>query len=299
MNNFVAKLLVVDDEEFNREILAEMLTGAGYEVVLASDGEEAWEILNSGKHQFSTVLLDRMMPRLDGMALLARMKSYSRFVKLPVIFQTAIDQPQDIAEGIKAGAFYYLVKPVDERVLFAIVQSAIGLYKLTGTTVMPEVAEEIDLSHAIKSCEFRFRTLLEARSVAKVLAGFYPEPKRAYFGILELLVNAVEHGNLSITYSEKTRLLQQGKWETEISHRLNLPEYAARQVIVRIEGEQHKIRLEVLDEGDGFNWKDYMEISPERVFDPNGRGIAMSKMTSFDSLEYLEKGNHLVAIVNR
>ncbi len=298
MNNQKFHLLVVDDEAFNREILAEMLSGAGYEVIQAADGEDAWEILNGGQYKFSTVLLDRMMPRLDGMALLARMKADSRFANLPVIFQTAIDQPQDIAEGIKAGAFYYLIKPVDERVLFAIVQSAIGFYKLTGTTVLPEVAEEIDLSRAIKCCEFRFRTLLEARSVAKALAGFYPEPKRAYFGILELLVNAVEHGNLSITYGEKTRLLQQGLWEREIGHRLHLPEYASRQVLVRVEGEQDRIRLEVLDEGDGFNWQDYMEISPERVFDPNGRGIAMSKMTSFDSLEYLDKGNHLVAIVN-
>lgn len=296
-NSISAKLLVVDDEAFNRDILAEMLTGAGYEVVPAADGEEAWEILSSGKHKFSTVLLDRMMPRLDGMGLLARMKADQRFASLPAIFQTAIDQPQDIAEGIKAGAFYYLVKPVDERVLFAIVQSAIGVYKLTGTTEVREAPEDINLSHVIQRCEFSLQTLLEARSVAKVLSGFYPDPKRAYFGILELLVNAVEHGNLAISYAEKTKLLQQGLWESEVKRRLGQPEYSARKVRVQLDGEPDALRLEIRDEGKGFNWQEYLEISPDRVFDPNGRGIAMSRMTSFDNLEYLGNGNHLVALV--
>ena len=109
------ELLVVDDEEFNRDILEEQLVEAGYAVTLAEDGEAAWEILNSGNHNFSAVLLDRMMPRLDGMGLLKRIKSVSRFEHIPVIFQTALDNPSDIVEGMNAGAFYYLTKPVDLR----------------------------------------------------------------------------------------------------------------------------------------------------------------------------------------
>ena len=56
------KLLIVDDEEFNREILQEMLAGAGYEVELAADGEEAWAMLDTRANRYSAVLLDRMMP---------------------------------------------------------------------------------------------------------------------------------------------------------------------------------------------------------------------------------------------
>ena len=105
MNKQAIELLVVDDEEFNRDILNELLCGAGYAVTLAADGEEAWTILDSKPQAFSAILLDRMMPRLDGMGLLTRMKDSKRFADIPVIFQTAIDSPADIAEGIKTGAF--------------------------------------------------------------------------------------------------------------------------------------------------------------------------------------------------
>ncbi|MGL4604035.1 MAG: response regulator, partial [Iodobacter sp.] len=82
-----ARVLIVDDEPFNLEILSEHLTDAGYEVVVAEDGEIAWGILSKDR-DFDTVLLDRMMPRMDGMALLARLRQQPEFEHLPVIMQT-------------------------------------------------------------------------------------------------------------------------------------------------------------------------------------------------------------------
>lgn len=286
------KLLVVDDEAFNRDILEEMLLGAGYAVITAVDGEDAWSTLDGGQHVFSAVLLDRMMPRLDGMGLLARMKADKRFAELPVIFQTAIDSPEDIAAGIQAGAFYYLVKPVNENVLFAIVQSAVNSFVQTADK------QEVDhyaLATLVQRCEYTLRTLQEARSLAIALSGFYPNPQRAYFGILELLVNAVEHGNLAISYQDKSSLLQQGSWEREILQRLELPEYADRKVHVLLEHKGNELRLTIADEGKGFDSAKYLTISAERAFDPNGRGIAMSRMTSFDTLEYIGCGNKVLA----
>jgi signal transduction histidine kinase len=68
-------------------------------------------------------------------------------------------------------------------------------------------------------------------------------------------------------------------------------------VDVVLEHNQQEMRLIISDCGPGFDSQKYMKMSPERAFDPNGRGIAMSRMTSFDSLEYLGKGNQLVAMV--
>ena len=297
MNTQNCKLLVVDDEAFNREILEEMLTSVGYIVEMAADGEKAWQMLDSGKHFFGAVLLDRMMPRLDGMGLLARMKADKRFSALPVIFQTAIDHPLDIAEGIKAGAFYYLVKPVNESVLFAIVQSAVHTYLLSSKAGRQESAEQTNLANVLQRGEFQLHTLPEARSLAMYLSNFYPEPQRVFLGILELLINAVEHGNLGITYQEKSELLKSGQWESEVTRRLELPGYANKNVEVLVEHIADKIKLTIRDEGQGFESRKYMDISPERAFDPNGRGIALSRMTSFDFLEYNEKGNQVVAIV--
>lgn len=293
MTKQTAKLLIVDDEAFNREILEEMLAGYGYQVEMAVDGEDAWSKLDSAPYEYAAVLLDRMMPRLDGMGLLLRMKSDKRFDGLPVIFQTAIDHPEDIAAGIQAGAFYYLVKPINETVLFAIVQSAVN-------SRMPPKADEGEINHAalaniLQRSEFRLRTLKEARSLALALAAFYPDPHRALFGIQELLVNAVEHGNLEISYQEKTRLLQEGNWLDEIQRRMEMPQYAAREVSVVLEHLPGELVLTIADEGQGFDSEQYMAIAPERAFDPNGRGIALSRMSSFDSLQYLDKGNLLKA----
>jgi len=297
MSTQAFKLLVVEDDEFNRDLLHELLTSAGYEVTLAEDGEAAWEMLARNENKFAAILLDRMMPRLDGMGLLLRLKADARFKDVPVIFQTAIDHPAEIAEGIKAGAFYYLVKPINAGVLFAIVQSAVSTFDLTSSLRQNANIEQAILAHMLVRGEYQLRTLPEVRTLASSLAGFYPHPQRVFLGISELLINAVEHGNLSISYAEKSRLLQEGKWEGEIERRLAMPEYENKMVAVTLEHKLHEISLTIRDDGPGFDSKKYMELSPDRAFDPNGRGILMSKMTSFDSLEYLGKGNHVVALV--
>lgn len=295
MNKPAVELLVVDDDGFIRDVLEMMLTGAGYAVTLAVDGEDAWAILNSEKHKFSAVLLDRTMPRLDGMELLLRVKADKRFAGLPIIFQTGIDHPADIAAGIKAGAFYYLVKPVNENVLFAIVQSAVSAFQASGSEQSIENQEQVIISRMLKRGEFHFTTLQEARALATTLSGFYPQPQRSFLGISELLINAVEHGNLGISYQEKSQLLKDGALEAEIERRLLLPENAKKVVTVELEHNPGDIRLSISDCGEGFDSQKYMEMSPERAFDPNGRGIAMSKMMSFDTLEYKGKGNQVVA----
>lgn len=291
-------LLVVDDEAFNRDILDELLTAQGYAVTHAEDGEAAWTLLTNTQYKFSAVLLDRMMPRLDGMGLLLRIKADRRFAYLPVIFQTAIDQPADIAEGIKAGAFYYMVKPVNESLLYAIVRSAVSNVQLEDKLRADANQEQILLARLLERSEYHVQSLLEARALATVLSNFYPHPQRVCLGIAELLINAVEHGNLGISYREKSALLQTGGWEQEIERRLSLPEYCQKKVHVKLEQEAHEILLTITDGGDGFDFRQFLEMSPERAFDPNGRGIAMSKMMSFDSIAYTGKGNQVVARVS-
>jgi len=297
MDKQSAELLVVDDEAFNRDLLQELLTTAGYAVVLAEDGEKAWEILEGGQHNFAAILLDRMMPRLDGMGLLARIKADRKFDDLPVIFQTAIDRPADIAEGIKAGAFYYLVKPINEKVLFAIVQSAVSTFRLSCDMRQMAGQEQAALASMLVKSEFQVRTLPEVRTLAAALSGYYPQPQRVFLGISELLINAVEHGNLGISYQEKSRLLQEGRWEREIERRLALSEHVDKRVEVMLEHRSQEMSLTIRDCGNGFDSKKYMEMSADRAFDPNGRGIVMSRITSFDTLEYNGKGNQLVAVV--
>jgi anti-sigma regulatory factor (Ser/Thr protein kinase) len=142
--------------------------------------------------------------------------------------------------------------------------------------------------------EFTFRTLEEARGIAATLAGLCRDGTGSGLGLVELLVNAVEHGNLGITYAEKSRLRQTFEWEHEIDRRLATEPYASRRARVTLRRDGNEIEFIVTDEGNGFDWKPYLNLDPDRAYDLNGRGIAMAKMLGFNSLEYQGKGNVVV-----
>src|SRR3974390_783013 len=104
------KILAVDDEEFNLDILTSSLADAGYEVFEARDGLEALKTLEE-QPDIEVILLDRMMPNVDGMEVIRRIKSGGRFQDIAVIMQTAAAATEQVLQGIKAGVYYYLTKP--------------------------------------------------------------------------------------------------------------------------------------------------------------------------------------------
>lgn len=116
-------------------------------------------------------------------------------------------------------------------------------------------------------------------------------------GLTELLVNAVEHGNLGLSYEDKKRLRLKNTWEAEVARRQSLPEYGARTVRVWVARHPNRIEFMIADEGAGFDWKRYLEFDPERMTDPNGRGIAMARMLSFSGIEFIGAGNSVVATI--
>jgi len=118
------RLLLVDDEPFNLELLSELLQDAGYDTVQAEDGETAWQILQQEGETFSAVLLDKMMPGISGFELLRRMKASSKLAFVPAIMQTAVGAAASVQEGLSSGAFYYLTKPFSRDMLLAVVAAA-------------------------------------------------------------------------------------------------------------------------------------------------------------------------------
>ncbi len=102
-------------------------------------------------------------------------------------------------------------------------------------------------------------------------------------------MNAVEHGNLGITYDEKGRLLEEGKLADECQKRLTLPEYRDRRVEVRLSRGRGSIKITIRDEGEGFDFEKYKTIDEERLFHSHGRGVLMASATL--DLEYVAPGN--------
>lgn len=282
------RILVVDDEPVNLEIIAEHLEDDGYVMQLFDSAPRAWEHLRQLEGQpYDLILLDRMMPGMDGMQLLRNIKADLRFRQTPVVMQTAASSPDQVREGVAAGAYYYLSKPYSGRQLRAIVQSALG------AEAVPLDSVEAAASDAV----FEFSSLTEARALAARLAMRCPEPELVAMGLSELFINAIEHGNLGICYAEKTALRLSNRWEAEVERRLALPEYATRKVRVEVKQVTDGLVFTISDCGQGFDWQNYLAIAPERAYDPNGRGIAVARQLSFSRLEYQGCGNRVVATV--
>lgn len=289
------RLLIVDDDEIIREINQEVLKKAGYLVDTAEDGEAAWEIADSAPDRFNLILLDKEMPRLDGIAFLHRLKADARFCDLPVVMLTGNKQQQDITEGLNAGAYYYLTKPSPETVLLQVVRNALHDWYQKHNLRAQIGQRSVGLCH-IKLAEFAIRSVQEARDLAIILADLSFDANRTVNGYSELLINAVEHGNLGITYAEKSLLLSEGRREDEVNERLHRAPYAERQVNVLVKRSSTMCTVTITDEGLGFDWQKFIEFDPERAFDLHGRGIAMSKAMSFDDIRYLGKGNTVTTI---
>jgi adenylate cyclase len=122
------RILVVDDNETNRDIIVTRLEANGYETLQAADGQEA--LAQVTQHHPDLVLLDVMMPNLDGLEACRQLKSDASLGFTPVILVTAKGATQDVVAGLDAGADEYLIKPIDQSALIARVRSALRIKAL-------------------------------------------------------------------------------------------------------------------------------------------------------------------------
>ncbi|MEK6716173.1 MAG: response regulator [candidate division NC10 bacterium] len=109
----MARILVVDDEPDAVELLQEFLTAKGYDVITASDGEEALRQVK--EHRPHLILLDVRMPKLNGMEVLKRVREIDH--EVGVIMVTAVNEEETGREALKMGAFDYITKPLDLQYL--------------------------------------------------------------------------------------------------------------------------------------------------------------------------------------
>jgi len=124
-------ILVVDDNPANVDILDTRLKSRGYEVITATDGEAA--LMRTSEALPDLVLLDIMMPKIDGLEVCRRLKADASLPFIPVIMVTAKADTKDIVAGLEAGADDYLTKPIDQSALIARVRSMLRIKALHDT----------------------------------------------------------------------------------------------------------------------------------------------------------------------
>jgi len=289
-------VLIVDDEVINRLLLNEYLVDAGYDPVQAEGGTQALEILNREPGRFAAVLLDRMMPDMDGLTVLKEMKATEGLRDIPVIMQTAKAMKSEIQEGLECGSYYYLTKPFDRKTLLTILKAAIDQFS-AHESLISELKDTTNTLSLMQTGTFECATLEEARNLSKLLAISCPEPNKTVTGLSELVINAIEHGNLAISYDEKTQFIKDDTLYDEIDKRLLLDEYKDKRVLIEYTRDQESIVFTITDEGKGFDYNSYINIDLSEVLDSHGRGIAMAKLLSFDNIVYQGAGNIVKATI--
>lgn len=118
-------ILIVDDNISNLQVLGALLSQKGYEIAVATDAEKALDFLENDLPDL--ILLDVMMPGTDGYELCIKIKMIEKLTEIPVLFLTALTDPDDIVRGFDAGAVDYISKPFNNAELLARLRTHIGL----------------------------------------------------------------------------------------------------------------------------------------------------------------------------
>jgi sigma-B regulation protein RsbU (phosphoserine phosphatase) len=180
MADETSSLLIVDDEELNREGLTRRLQRHGYVVSSACSGQDAIEML--GKRKFDLVLLDIVMPGMNGLEVLKRLRQVDSLIDLPIIMVTARGDSGDVVEALELGANDYLTKPLDFPVVLARIRTQLALKRAVRqiTALEEKLAahnRELNVTSA-RLAAVNDRVNRAREGAARIHKGFLPAPPR-------------------------------------------------------------------------------------------------------------------------
>lgn len=281
-------VLVVDPSRDTQAQILDHVQSRGFSVITAQDPETALATIELTHPDI--VLTDTFLPMGEGLLLAKTLRA--RQIPCPVIIMDNRRSEQAVIHALRAGAVDYLQKPFGVEELAHALQRARHL-------VPPNLWEtpgmlRSDYTLTIDSDPGHIPAIVSW--LVRVTALSLSDTTRLHLrGTLqELLLNAVEHGNLEISYTVKQQAIEHNRLNELVHERLEQPRFAQRTVMIHVHSDREKKLLEyrIVDQGKGFNWKSLLHRSLEACAaeDASGRGIFLAQ-SFFPSLRYNDRGN--------
>lgn len=310
-------LLVVDDAPENLALVSRLLR-AHYQVHTADDAVRA--LASAAEEKPDLVLLDILMPVMDGFETFRRLRQDPATRDVPVIFLSAKDDPEAVIEGLRLGAADYIVKPFNARELKARVDNIIDLnrrHKQLETLLQERTRElqktadrlsaaqaEAEIKHWVR--QLRLVTPSRVRYLAPIrdhLNACYAAACRQHdvnrlnldLCLSEALANAVIHGNLEVPSS-----LKQDDWtkfDALLAERESDPAYAERTVSVSYERSEDRLSFVIADQGRGFDPSGLPDPNDPAAMLSSGRGLLLIR-SFMDEVSWNDTGNAIVMAKN-
>ena len=294
MMNDRVKLLLIDDEQLVRDELGGILRDEGYDVITGSDGLEGLALFRS-EHP-DMVITDIRMPKLDGLSVAMTIKDEAPEVPITVV--TGHGTESMAIEALRAGVTDFIKKPVrleDLSGALARMEATRQLGTPHEQRGMPASVEEVE-----RVWKYRLHNELEVIPefvdglLGLVAGGMAPQSiTELNIALRELIINAMEHGNLGISFEDKSQALEEGALPDLLQRRSAMPAYEGRQVTITASRLKKVVYVQIADMGGGFDWHVLTDSTdPAHLLSSHGRGVLLARM-SVDALSFNEKGNQV------
>lgn len=282
------RVLIVEDDPASMNYLEIILNKEGLEYRTAADGQQGLEIFKS--YQPHIVLSDINMPNMSGIELLSAIKKIQP--QTIIIMLTAFNSEEYVIESMRYGANNYLKKPIlRENIVGLLRKYKAVLYARNQHKQIHNFVQThsftMDFESDIHQVPFIINYLIdEIDSLFKE-----DEAMGIRLGLDEIIINAIEHGNLEISYVEKSYAIQENRFEQLLEERRHDTVRGGRRVALSFEYCKEFCEWIIQDEGKGFNPQDIPNpITSDASEMLHGRGIFITRF-QFDEMEYMGKGN--------
>ncbi len=284
------KILIVEDDNFSREYLQNLLRLERYEFYSAKNGMEGLEIFE--KERPDLILSDIQMPIMDGLELLEAVRGQKSDTIFIVV--TAFGSEEYAIKALRLGANNYLKKPIIRADLVALLKKykfTIESKQLTSKKYGKVIRREFSV---IFPSTMNLIQQFVDQLVSEVEHLFQDsEQTNIELGLVELITNSIEHGNMEISYSEKSKSLQDNTLHILYEAKQHDPVISNRVVTVNFKMDSEGCEWTISDEGKGFDWQNVPNpVKGDNILELHGRGIFICRFL-FDSIEYFGKGNQV------